>query len=83
MKNYYGYYEEYNLDFNELNKFGIYQFHAHGIPYTNKPTTEQGVLIVFDLYYVYQIYFSRQGQHFRYYNADNNTWSKWKLFFTS
>lgn len=63
---------------NDFKYYGVYRFCSHGVSIKNSPTTSQGCLIVYNAYYVYQIYYSEVNRYTRYYNADLKYWSAWK-----
>lgn len=67
-----------DLDFNEFFDFGVYRFCSHGLTAKNSPTTSQGCLVVYNAYYIYQIYYSGEAVYNRYLNTDLRVWSDWK-----
>ena len=67
-----------DLDFNEFVDFGVYRFLSHSLTAKNSPTTSQGCLVVYDAYYIYQIYYSRESVYNRFLDADKMIWSAWE-----
>lgn len=62
---------------NDFKTYGVYRFMGHGLTAKNSPTIRQGCLIVYNAFYVYQIYYSELNRYSRYFNSDTLTWSSW------